>query len=311
MNKFKIIAFYEFIEIKNLLEIKENLRKFATLNRIKGTILISREGINGTVAGSQNSIDELVSKLASYGLKKINPKFSYSEFLPFPRLKVRLKKEIVTFRKNDLDLEYNKGEYVDPENWNNILNDPEITIIDVRNDFEVEMGSFKNSINPKTKNFTEFKEYADKNITNSKKIAMFCTGGIRCEKASSYLVSNGVEKVYQLKGGILKYLENININDSLFEGECFVFDRRVSLTHGLKEGNYRICSGCRNPINEEDKKSKFYEAGVSCKKCYSITSDAKKIGLRERNKQVQIAKEKNLDNPFIDVSHEDFFESGI
>ena len=311
MNKFKIIAFYEFIEIKNLLEIKENLRKFATLNRIKGTILISREGINGTVAGSQNSIDELVSKLASYGIKKINPKFSYSEFLPFPRLKVRLKKEIVTFRKNDLDLENNKGEYVDPENWNNILNDPEITIIDVRNDFEVEMGSFKNSINPKTKNFTEFKEYADKNITNSKKIAMFCTGGIRCEKASSYLLSSGVEKVYQLKGGILKYLENININDSMFEGECFVFDRRVSLTHGLKEGNYRICSGCRNPINEEDKKSKFYEAGVSCKKCFSITSDAKKIGLRERNKQVKIAKEKNLDNPFIDVSHEDFFESGI
>ena len=311
MNKFKIIAFYEFIEIKNLLEIKENLRKFATLNRIKGTILISREGINGTVAGSQNSIDELVSKLASYGIKKINPKFSYSEFLPFPRLKVRLKKEIVTFRKNDLDLENNKGEYVDPENWNNILNDPEITIIDVRNDFEVEMGSFKNSINPKTKNFTEFKEYADKNITNSKKIAMFCTGGIRCEKASSYLVSNGVEKVYQLKGGILKYLENININDSLFDGECFVFDRRVSLIHGLKEGSYRICSGCRNPINEEDKKSKFYEEGVSCKKCFGITSDAKKIGLRERHKQVQIAKEKNLDNPFIDVSHEDFFESGI
>ena len=311
MNKFKIIAFYEFIEIKNLLEIKENLRKFATLNRIKGTILISREGINGTVAGSQNSIDELVSKLASYGIKKINPKFSYSEFLPFPRLKVRLKKEIVTFRKNDLDLENNKGEYVDPENWNNILNDPEITIIDVRNDFEVEMGSFKNSINPKTKNFTEFKEYADKNITNSKKIAMFCTGGIRCEKASSYLVSNGVEKVYQLKGGILKYLENININDSLFEGECFVFDRRVSLTHGLKEGNYRICSGCRNPINEEDKKSKFYEEGVSCKKCFGITSDEKKIGLRERHKQVQIAKEKNFDNPFIDISHEDFFESGI
>ena len=311
MNKFKIIAFYEFIEIKNLLEIKENLRKFATLNRIKGTILISREGINGTVAGSQNSIDELVSKLASYGLKKINPKFSYSEFLPFPRLKVRLKKEIVTFRKNDLDLENNKGEYVDPENWNNILNDPEITIIDVRNDFEVEMGSFKNSINPKTKNFTEFKEYADKNIIKSKKIAMFCTGGIRCEKASSYLVSSGVEKVYQLKGGILKYLENININDSLFDGECFVFDRRVSLIHGLKEGSYRICSGCRNPINEEDKKSKFYEEGVSCKKCFGITSDAKKIGLRERHKQVQIAKEKNLDNPFIDVSHEDFFESGI
>ena len=140
---------------------------------------------------------------------------------------------------------------------------------------------------------------------------MCCTGGIRCEKASSYLVSNGVEKVYQLKGGILKYLENININDSMFEGECFVFDRRVSLKHGLKEGNYKICSGCRNPITEDDKKSKFFEEGVSCKKCFDLTSDAKKLGLRERHKQVQIAKEKNLDNPFLDISHEDYFESGI
>tara|TARA_B100000941_G_scaffold248475_1_gene193958 strand:- start:354 stop:1289 length:936 start_codon:yes stop_codon:yes gene_type:complete len=311
MNKFKIVAFYEFTEIKNLLEIKEKIYKFSTLNRIKGTILFSKEGVNGTVAGSPNSIDGLVLKLAFYGIKKINPKFSYSEFLPFPRLKVRIKKEIVTFKNNNLDMNKNKGEYVDPQNWNNILNDPEITVIDVRNDFEVEMGSFKNSINPETKNFTDFKEYADKKINKSKKIAMFCTGGIRCEKASSYLVSRGVEKVYQLKGGIIKYLENININDSMFEGECFVFDRRVSLTHGLKEGNYKICSGCRNPINEEDKKSKYFEEGVSCKKCFDLTSDAKKIGLRERHKQVQIAKEKNLNNPFIDVSHEDYFESGI
>ncbi len=311
MNKFKIVAFYEFTEIKNLLEIKEKIYKFSTLNRIKGTILFSKEGVNGTVAGSPNSIDGLVLKLAFYGIKKINPKFSYSEFLPFPRLKVRIKKEIVTFKNNNLDMNKNKGEYVDPQNWNNILNDPEITVIDVRNDFEVEMGSFKNSINPETKNFTDFKAYADKKINKSKKIAMFCTGGIRCEKASSYLVSRGVEKVYQLKGGIIKYLENININDSMFEGECFVFDRRVSLTHGLKEGNYKICSGCRNPINEEDKKSKYFEEGVSCKKCFDLTSDAKKIGLRERHKQVQIAKEKNLNNPFIDVSHEDYFESGI
>tara|TARA_B100000941_G_scaffold285681_1_gene258052 strand:+ start:488 stop:1423 length:936 start_codon:yes stop_codon:yes gene_type:complete len=311
MNKFKIIAFYEFIEIKNLLKIKENLYKFATLNRIKGTILISNEGINGTVAGSQISIDKLVHKLASYGIKKINPKFSYSEFLPFPRLKVRIKKEIVTFRNSDLDLTKNKGEYVDPEKWNNILNDPKVTVIDVRNNFEVEMGSFRNSKNPKTKNFTDFKDYADKNINNVKKIAMFCTGGIRCEKASSYLVSTGVEKVYQLKGGILKYLENVDENESLFEGECFVFDRRVSLTHGLKEGSYKICSGCRNPINEEDKNSKYYEEGVSCKKCFKLTSKAKKLGLRERHKQTQIAKEKNLNNPFIDISHEDFFESGI
>lgn len=311
MNKFKIVTFYEFIKINNLVEVKKNLNEFLMFKRIKGTILLSSEGINGTIAGSLNAIDEFISILDSYNIKNINPKFSYSEYLPFPRLKVKIKKEIVTFKDKNLNIDINKGEYVDAENWNKILNDPDIEIVDVRNNFEVEMGTFKNSVNPNTRNFTEFKEYADKNLLNNKKIAMFCTGGIRCEKASSYLISNGVDKVYQLKGGILKYLEKIDADQSLWDGECFVFDRRVSLVHGLKEGTYKICSGCRNPINDNDIKSSYYEEGVSCKKCHNVTSEAKKQGLRERFKQIKIAKEKNLKNPFLDISHDDFYESGI
>ena len=311
MNKFKIVTFYEFIKINNLVEVKKNLNEFLMFKRIKGTILLSSEGINGTIAGSLNAIDEFISILDSYNIKNINPKFSYSEYLPFPRLKVKIKKEIVTFKDKNLNIDINKGEYVDAENWNKILNDPDIEIVDVRNNFEVEMGTFKNSVNPNTRNFTEFKEYADKNLLNNKKIAMFCTGGIRCEKASSYLISNGVDKVYQLKGGILKYLEKVDADQSLWDGECFVFDRRVSLIHGLEEGTYKICSGCRNPINDNDIKSSYYEEGVSCKKCHNVTSEAKKRGLRERFKQIKIAKEKNLKNPFLDITHDDFYESGI
>ncbi len=311
MNKFKIVTFYEFIKINNLVEVKKNLNEFLMFKRIKGTILLSSEGINGTIAGSLNAIDEFISILDSYNIKNINPKFSYSEYLPFPRLKVKIKKEIVTFKDKNLNIDINKGEYVDAENWNKILNDPDIEIVDVRNNFEVEMGTFKNSVNPNTRNFTEFKEYADKNLLNNKKIAMFCTGGIRCEKASSYLISNGVDKVYQLKGGILKYLEKVDADQSLWDGECFVFDRRVSLIHGLEEGTYKICSGCRNPINDNDIKSSYYEEGVSCKKCHNVTSEEKKQGLRERFKQIKIAKEKNLKNPFLDISHDDFYESGI
>ena len=311
MNKFKIVTFYEFTKINELNELKDRLKNYLSLSRIKGTILLSSEGINGTISGSIKSIDSFMELLKTEGINNINPKFSFSEFLPFPRLKVKIKKEIVTFKNENLDLDKNRGEYVDAEEWNNILNNPDITIVDVRNDFEVEMGTFKNSVNPNTKNFTEFKDFADKNIPKDKKIAMFCTGGIRCEKASSYLLSSGVKKVYQLKGGILKYLEKIDSDKSQWSGECFVFDRRVSLKHGLKEGTYKICSGCRNPINENDKKSKYFEEGVSCKKCYKSKSEAKKQGLRERTKQTEIAKKKNLVNPFLEISHDEFFESGI
>ncbi len=311
MNKFKIVTFYEFTKINELNELKDKLNHYLVLKRIKGTILLSSEGINGTVSGSLKSIDDFMLLLDNLGISNINPKFSFSEFLPFPRLKVKIKKEIVTFKNKNLDLDSNKGEYIDAEEWNNVLNNPDITVIDVRNDFEIEMGTFKNSVNPNTKNFTEFKDFADKNISKKKKIAMFCTGGIRCEKASSYLLSNGVKEVYQLKGGILKYLEKIDKDNSLWEGECFVFDRRVSLKHGLKEGTYKICSGCRNPINEKDKNSKYFEDGVSCVKCYKSTSEAKKQALRERVKQTKIAKEKKLINPFLDISHDEFFESGI
>ena len=312
MGSFSVLAFYQFIERKDLSEVESLLKKRCVFSKIKGTILLSAEGINGTVSGSEKSISELSSYLKEIGYYDLNQKISYAEFLPFPRLKVRIKKEIVTF-KEEVDVMNNKGEYVAPEKWNELINDPELVLIDVRNDFEVQMGSFENAKNPDTKSFTDFKKYAEENLLNNKdtKVAMFCTGGIRCEKASSYLVGKGMKNVYQLKGGILGYLEKIDERGSKWNGECFVFDRRVSLKTGLQEGTYKICSGCRNPINDMDRKSKFFEEGVSCKNCYEITSDDKKNGLRERAKQTRLARERGKNYPYLEVSADEYFESGF
>ena len=311
MEKILILAFYQFIKINELDVLKNSLAEFCVLEKIKGTILLSPEGVNGTVAGSISSIDQLLIKLKKYGFININEKKSRSEFMPFPRLKIKLKNEIVTFREPNLDMEKNKGKYVKPENWNTLINGEDVVLVDVRNNFEVEMGSFKTSVNPETESFIDFKNFAIELIKNNKnkKIAMFCTGGIRCEKASSYLVGIGAENVYQLEGGILNYLEKIEEDDSMWEGECFVFDRRVSLTENLDIGTYTICSGCRNPINKNDEKSKYYEKGVSCKGCYDKTSDLKKLGLREREKQKKIAIERDTINPFVDISADDYLES--
>ena len=313
MEKILILAFYQFININDLESLKNKLTEYCVLERIKGTILLSCEGINGTVAGSVSSIEKLISILKTKGFNNINEKKSDSEFMPFPRLKIKLKDEIVTFREQSLDMENNKGQYVKPENWNELISDENIVLVDVRNNFEVKMGSFKSSLNPETESFIDFKNFALQlmKINKNKKIAMFCTGGIRCEKASSYLVGMGAENVFQLEGGILNYLEKIKEDDSMWEGECFVFDRRVSLTENLDKGTYTICSGCRNPINKNDEKSKYYEKGVSCKGCFNLTSDSKKLGLREREKQKKIAIDRNKKNPFVDISAEDYFESGI
>ena len=312
MSSFSVLAFYQFIERKNLSEIESLLKKKCVFSKIKGTILLSAEGINGTVSGSERSISELSSYLKEIGFDDLNQKISYSKFQPFPRLKVRIKKEIVTF-KEELNIMKNKGKHVDPDKWNDLIDDPELILIDVRNDFEVQMGTFENAKNPDTKSFTDFKKYAEENLLKNKdsKVAMFCTGGIRCEKASSYLVGNGMKNVFQLKGGILSYLEKVDVSKSKWNGECFVFDRRVSLKSGLKEGTYKICSGCRNPINDKDKKSEFFEEGVSCKKCYKTTSDAKKNGLRERAKQTKLAQERGKNYPYVEVSADEYFESGF
>ena len=300
-SKFTILSFYQFKQIKDLLTIKSRISDFCKFNKIKGTIIIAEEGINGTIAGTSQSIKNFQLEIKKIGFENFNPKYSYSKFMPFFRLKVRPKKEIVTLRTKMADPENITGNKIKPENWNNLITDNDTILIDVRNDFEVEMGSFRGSINPKTKSFTEFKSYLKDNLSEAKdkKIAMFCTGGIRCEKISSYMIKKGFKNVNQLHGGILNYLEKIPEKNSLWDGECFVFDNRVSVKNELKDGTFQLCHACRAPLSKTQIKSKKYLKGISCPKCYGKISAAKKKSLVDRNKQISIAKRKGLYSPFI------------
>ena len=300
-SKFTILTFYQFKQIKDLLLLKSRISDFCKFNKIKGTIIIAEEGINGTIAGTSQSIKNFQLEIKKIGFENLNPKYSYSKFMPFFRLKVRPKKEIVTLRTKIADPENITGNKIKPENWNNLITDNNTILIDVRNDFEVEMGSFRGSIDPKTKSFTEFKSYLKDNLSEAKdkKIAMFCTGGIRCEKISSYMIKKGFKNVNQLHGGILNYLEKIPENNSLWDGECFVFDNRVSVKNELKDGTFQLCHACRAPLSKTQIKSKKYQKGISCPKCYGKISAAKKKSLIDRNKQISIAKRKGLYSPFI------------
>ena len=300
-SKFTILSFYQFKQIKDLLTIKSRISDFCKFNKIKGTIIIAEEGINGTIAGTSQSIKNFQLEIKKIGFENFNPKYSYSKFMPFFRLKVRPKKEIVTLRTKMADAENITGNKIKPENWNNLITDNNTILIDVRNDFEVEMGSFRGSIDPKTKSFTEFKSYLKDNLSEAKdkKIAMFCTGGIRCEKISSYMIKKGFKNVNQLHGGILNYLEKIPEKNSLWDGECFVFDNRVSVKNELKDGTFQLCHACRAPLSKTQIKSKKYHKGISCPKCYGKISEAKKKSLIDRNKQISIAKRKGLYSPFI------------
>ena len=300
-SKFTILTFYQFKQIKDLLSLKSRISDFCKFNKIKGTIIIAEEGINGTIAGTSQSIKNFQLEIKKIGFENFNPKYSYSKFMPFFRLKVRPKKEIVTLRTKIADPENITGNKIKPENWNNLITDNNTILIDVRNDFEVEMGSFRGSIDPKTKSFTEFKSYVKDNLSEAKdkKIAMFCTGGIRCEKISSYMIKKGFKNVNQLHGGILNYLEKIPEKNSLWDGECFVFDNRVSVKNELKDGTFQLCHACRAPLSKTQIKSKKYQKGISCPKCYGKISAAKKKSLIDRNKQISIAKRKGLYSPFI------------
>ena len=300
-SKFTILTFYQFKQIKDLLLLKSRISDFCKFNKIKGTIIIAEEGINGTIAGTSQSIKNFQLEIKKIGFENFNPKYSYSKFMPFFRLKVRPKKEIVTLRTKMADPENITGNKIKPENWNNLITDNDTILIDVRNDFEVEMGSFRGSIDPKTKSFTEFKSYLKDNLSEAKdkKIAMFCTGGIRCEKISSYMIKKGFKNVNQLHGGILNYLEKIPEKNSLWDGECFVFDNRVSVKNELKDGTFQLCHACRAPLSKTQIKSKKYQKGISCPKCYGKISAAKKKSLIDRNKQISIAKRKGLYSPFI------------
>ncbi len=291
-----IVAMYKFVRLNNYEALQPIVLSFCQERDIYGTLLLAEEGLNGTLAGTRSTIDELLNFLKSdERLADLEYKESYSDEIPFHRTKVKLKKEIVTMGQPDIKPSDRSGIRVEPDQWNEIVSDPEVLLIDTRNEYEYQIGTFKDAVSPDTTNFREFPDYVTSqlNPATTKKVAMFCTGGIRCEKASAYMLEQGFEEVYQLNGGILKYLEEVKQEDSLWEGECFVFDSRVSVDHQLAEGNYEQCFACRRPITEEDMKSKDYEEGVSCPRCVNETTEEQRSGFNERQRQVTLAKKRN------------------
>jgi UPF0176 protein len=296
---YSIAALYKFLSIDDPNQLQLKIRKkFKQLN-IYGTILVGNEGLNGTISGKENNLNKAIKYIKSINnFNNVDIKYSSSNVNPFVRLKIKLKKEIVTIGDESINPNEFVGDYVEPKDWNNLIQDKDTILIDTRNNYEYSIGTFKNSINPNTIKFREFPEWVKKqNFTDeekqNKKIAMFCTGGIRCEKASSMMIKDGFKKVNHLKGGILNYFEKINEEESLWEGECFVFDDRVAIKHDLSEGSYDMCHGCRMPITDKDKTSELYIKGVACPSCYNQTSDEQKSRYMNRQKQVDLAKKRN------------------
>ena len=292
MKPIVVCALYKFVTLNDFKAKRQPLLDLMSERNIRGTLLLAAEGINGTVAGSRDAIDDLLAYLKSDPcLTDLDYKESYDITNPFYRTKVRLKKEIVTLGVEGIDPLRSSGTYVDPKDWNELISDPETVLIDTRNDYEIDIGTFENAINPLTKNFRDFPDYVEKNLDASKhrKVAMFCTGGIRCEKSTAYLKELGFEDVFHLKGGILKYLEEVPEEESMWKGECFVFDNRVSVGYGLNKGEYDQCHACRMPITEADKLREQYEKGVSCPQCYDAVSNDRKERFKERERQIELA----------------------
>ncbi len=291
-------ALYKFVALPDVAELRDPLLACCEAHQIQGTILLAEEGINGTIAGVPEEIYAVLAYLRQDPrLADLEHKESYADRHPFHRMKVRLKKEIVTMGVPGLNPTEMAGQYVEPKDWNALINDPDVIVIDARNDYEVAIGSFQGAINPNTKSFSELPDWLlqqDALNANSKpKVAMFCTGGIRCEKSTAFLRSQGFDEVYHLKGGILKYLETIPEAQSLWQGECFVFDERVTVIHGLTPGTYDLCRACRQPVSPQDKTSEFYQLGVSCPNCYGHRSAEQNERLAERQRQVELAKQRN------------------
>ncbi|TDR22629.1 rhodanese-related sulfurtransferase [Marinicella litoralis] len=288
-----VTALYHFVRLENFKDLRQPLLDCMINHQVKGTLLLANEGINGTIAGTRSGIDAVLSWIRQdERLAGVDSKESYTNEMPFYRSKVKLKKEIVTMGVEGIDPKEVVGTYVKPEDWNDLISDPDVVLVDTRNDYEYNIGSFKNAINPNTETFREFPEYVKQNLDpeKHKKVAMFCTGGIRCEKSTAYLKEQGFDQVYHLKGGILKYLEQVPKDETLWQGECFVFDNRVAVNHDLEKGQYDQCYACRYPITEEDKKSPHYEKGVSCHHCYDQTTAEQRAQFAEREKQMQLAK---------------------
>lgn len=285
-NNFKIAALYRFVKIHDIPAMRAEIQEFGdTCEGMCGTLLLAPEGINGTIAAHPDDLDRIVAFLEDkLEISKGELKYSFAEDKPFNRFKVRPKKEIITLREPQADPTEQVGQYVTPENWNDLINDPEVLLIDTRNDYETKVGIFEDCIDPKLKVFTDFPKWVKDNLDpeKHKKVAMFCTGGIRCEKASSYMLAEGFENVYHLKGGILQYLEEVPEEDSKWDGECFVFDHRVSVGHGLVEGDWNVCHACREPLSAEDVKHDAYEKGISCHHCIDSLTPEREKSLRAR-----------------------------
>ena len=299
MPKYLTAALYKFVALPNFAALQANIHAACVAHQIKGTILLAAEGINGTIAGLPENIHQVLEFLrtdAAFEGKFANleHKESYADEHPFYRMKVKLKKEIVTMGVPSVNPNNTVGTYVKPEDWNALISDPDVIVLDTRNDYEVHIGTFKGALNPETTTFREFPKYIKNNLdkTKHKKVAMFCTGGIRCEKASSYMLEQGFDEVYHLQGGILKYLETVPESASLWQGECFVFDQRVAVKHGLAVGEFDQCYACRMPLSPAELQSPHYTAGISCPHCYSTLTEEKKQSLTERQKQVILAKQR-------------------
>ena len=295
MTSIVVSALYKFAKLDDFELLRKPLLKLMEEQQVKGTLLLAKEGVNGTIAGNRQGIDRIVAWLRSDSrLSGLETKESYEEKMPFYRSKVKLKKEIVTMGVDGIDPKKIVGSYVKPRDWNALISDPDVILIDTRNDYEVKIGGFKGAINPETETFREFPQYVKEHLDpgKHKKVAMYCTGGIRCEKSTAYLKEQGFDNVYHLQGGVLKYLEEIPADQSLWQGECFVFDNRVTVNHNMEKGQYDQCYACRYPITEEEKKSEHYEQGVSCPHCYNKVSEQQRQRFAEREKQVQLAKER-------------------
>ena len=296
---FTVFGFYKFKKINFLKKNKEFLQREILKNNISGTIILSQEGINGTIAGKRRNISQIIKSLKKvFNFKDFDSKnMSQSHFQPFHKGKIKIKNEVVPLGLK-INLNNKKlNRYISGKLWNKLISNKETLVIDARKPFEYDVGTFKNSINPNIQNFRDFPKYLKK-IDKTKPVAMFCTGGIRCEKASIFLKRKGFKNVFQLKGGILNYLNKIEKKDSLWKGECFVFDNRVSLKHKLKQGTYSVCSGCRKPFSPKDKKSNKYEEGVSCPRCYDTLSNSQKTRFRMRQNQINLAKKAGRKHKF-------------
>jgi len=309
-QQFKIISFYEFINLNEINNISKSIQEFASINKIRGTVIIASEGINGSMAGIPHDIDKLLEYLKLLKFNYLNIKETFCYEMPFYRLKVKIKKEIVSMLSNPINADLPRGIHLNSKEWNDLISNDETLILDIRNTYETDIGQFNSAIVTNSNSFAEFKNFVDSQLSTikDKKIAMYCTGGIRCEKASFYMKTLGFNDIYQLDGGILKYLEDTPNDKSQWSGECFVFDNRVSVNKFLEKGNYELCRGCNNPISKNERFSNEYEKDVSCSHCYTKTNELKKNKFRERSKQVDLAKEREESYIYDNLNYNQYIE---